>query len=87
MRLAKDTRTKMRATLQAIEAGKWRHDGAPHLFDRRSDVRTVQRGLFDGNSVELEPRCADCGRRLIITTSGWACYPAGKLRPIGSAIT
>jgi hypothetical protein len=49
----------------------------PHLFDRGSDVHTVQRGLFDGKPIELEPRCAACGRRLIVTATGWACCPAG----------
>jgi hypothetical protein len=58
----------------------------PHLVDRFRDVRTVQRGLFDGKAVELERRCATCGRRLIVTGSGWACCPAGhgKLSPINN---
>jgi hypothetical protein len=56
----------------------------PHLFDSDRDVRTVQRGLFDGKPIELDRHCADCGRRLIVTASGWACCPAGhgKLLPL-----
>jgi hypothetical protein len=56
----------------------------PHLFHCGRDVRTVQRGLFDGKPIELDRCCPECDRRRIVTPSGWACCPAGhgKLMPL-----
>jgi len=40
-------------------------------------TRCKQRGLFDDKPVEAELTCAECGRRLIVTASGFLACSAG----------
>lgn len=55
----------------------------PNLFTGFADTRARQPSLFAGQPVESERQCAECGKRLIETASGYLCCPAGhgKLVP------